>query len=48
MNGKRKEPAAAVDETGWTIVYTDGASKDNGKPSARAGVGVWYGEDDPR
>ena len=29
-------------------VYTDGACSNNGKPDARAGYGVWFGEDDPR
>ena len=29
-------------------VYTDGACLDNGKPYARAGYGIWFGEDDPR
>lgn len=31
-----------------TVVYTDGASRNNGKPGARAGYGVFYGDDDPR
>src|SRR6056300_1479287 len=30
------------------IVYTDGACIDNGKPYARAGYGIWFGENDPR
>jgi len=29
-------------------VYTDGACIDNGKPYARAGYGIWFGENDPR
>lgn len=29
-------------------VYTDGACVNNGKPDARAGFGVWFGENDPR
>jgi ribonuclease HI len=29
-------------------VWTDGACENNGKPSARAGVGVYLGEGDPR
>jgi len=29
------------------LVYTDGACENNGKPSARAGFGVWFGEDGP-
>jgi len=30
------------------VVYTDGACKANGKPGAVAGVGVYWGPDDPR
>lgn len=30
------------------IIYTDGSCLDNGKPTARAGVGVYFGENDPR
>jgi ribonuclease HI len=29
-------------------VYTDGACSNNGKRSAQAGYGVWFGEQDPR
>jgi ribonuclease HI len=29
-------------------VYTDGACTNNGKPDARAGFGIWFGEDDKR
>ncbi|KAH9849667.1 ribonuclease H-like domain-containing protein [Lenzites betulinus] len=43
-NDAWKPPA---DGQPW-IAYTDGSSRDNGKPSAKAGVGVWWGEDDPR
>lgn len=30
------------------VVHTDGACPKNGKSGARAGIGVWYGPDDPR
>ena len=30
------------------IVYTDGACIHNGKPNAKAGMGVYFGKDDPR
>ena len=33
---------------GWNIVYTDGACKGNGKAGSIAGIGVWWGWDDPR
>ena len=29
-------------------VYTDGACQNNGKPDARAGFGIWFGDDDER
>ena len=29
-------------------IYTDGSCLNNGEETARAGSGVWYGEDDPR
>ncbi|TFK26659.1 ribonuclease H-like protein, partial [Coprinopsis marcescibilis] len=48
-NIKKRPIATAVEnEDMYDIVYTDGASKDNGKPSAVAGVGVWWGRGDPR
>lgn len=31
-----------------TVVYTDGASSNNGKLNARAGYGVYWGDNDPR
>ncbi|TBU44551.1 Caulimovirus viroplasmin-domain-containing protein [Dichomitus squalens] len=36
------------DESGWDVVYSDGACKGNGKPGSVAGIGVWWGRDDPR
>ncbi|EAU92310.2 hypothetical protein CC1G_00529 [Coprinopsis cinerea okayama7 len=36
------------DESEWLVVYTDGASKGNGQPGSVAGIGVWWGHDDPR
>lgn len=36
------------DESGWLVVYTDGACKGNGRQGAIAGVGVWWGHNDPR
>ncbi|KZS91963.1 ribonuclease H-like protein, partial [Sistotremastrum niveocremeum HHB9708] len=36
------------DESGWEVVYTDGACQKNGMLDARAGLGVWWGRDDPR
>ncbi|KAK9417486.1 putative RNase H type-1 domain-containing protein [Seiridium unicorne] len=45
------EPPAKRSKTiadGALHVYTDGSSRGNGKVGAAAGVGVWFGEDDPR
>lgn len=32
----------------YSVVYTDGASSNNGKANARAGYGVYWGDNDPR
>ncbi len=29
-------------------VYTDGACSNNGRPDARAGFGIWFGDNDER
>lgn len=36
------------DESGWDVVYSDGACKGNGKVGSIAGVGVWWGHNDAR
>lgn len=46
-------PPGAAPETTSTSndilnIYTDGSSLSNGKVGARAGVGVYFGDDDPR
>ncbi|KAI8393489.1 ribonuclease H-like domain-containing protein [Radiomyces spectabilis] len=38
----------AVDSTDAVVVYTDGATAGNGRAGARAGYGVYWGEQDPR
>lgn len=45
---EKMKQVVVEDESGWTIAYTDGACKDNGKESAQAGVGVWWGPNDTR
>jgi len=48
---KRKRSLAGQpveDESGWLIVYSDGACKGNGKVGSVAGVGVWWGQSDER
>lgn len=37
-----------ADESEWDVVYSDGACKGNGQPGSVAGIGVWWGHDDPR
>jgi ribonuclease HI len=32
----------------YDVVYTDGACKGNGKAGSVAGIGVWWGRNDPR
>ncbi|KAF9789798.1 ribonuclease H-like domain-containing protein [Thelephora terrestris] len=39
---------AAPKNTTVEIVYSDGACKGNGGPGAVAGIGVWWGPNDPR
>lgn len=41
-------PAELVRSTDVTVVYTDGSSRGNGKVGATAGLGVYFGPDDPR
>ncbi|KAG1793915.1 ribonuclease H-like domain-containing protein [Suillus plorans] len=36
------------DEPGYDVVYSDGACKGNGQVGSVAGVGVWWGWNDPR
>ena len=36
-----------TDKDGYVSVYTDGACSGNGRESAKAGIGVWFGDDHP-
>jgi ribonuclease HI len=36
------------DESGWDVVFCDGACKGNGQKGSYAGIGVWWGHADPR
>lgn len=45
---KRAVPAELEDESRFDIVYSDGACKGNGKAGSIAGIGVWWGRNDPR
>ncbi|KAI0067219.1 ribonuclease H-like protein [Artomyces pyxidatus] len=40
--------AAASTDSEKIVVYTDGSCRGNGQVGAYAGVGVWWGRDDPR
>ncbi|KAK3349273.1 ribonuclease H-like protein [Lasiosphaeria hispida] len=47
--GKKEPPKAGLSKDGTRLViYTDGASSNNGKAGARAGVGVYFGHGDNR
>lgn len=41
-------PMLDPDEEEYTVVYCDGACKGNGRSGSVAGIGVWWGSDDPR
>ena len=41
-------PQDDANEPSTTVVFTDGACTNNGDEDARAGSGVWYGDNDPR
>ena len=45
---KRAFGPEVADVSGWDIVYSDGACKGNGKVGSIAGVGVWWGPNNPR
>lgn len=47
-NTSNKKNTKVIKNTSEINVYTDGACIDNGKPYARAGYGIWFGENDPR
>ena len=50
--GKDSEQSTSNDaksiDTKPVIIYTDGSALNNGKAGARAGVGVFFGHNDPR
>ena len=45
---KKQEELALVDDDGTLRIYTDGSSLANGKATSRAGLGVYFGDNDPR
>lgn len=46
QKGDQKIPLIA-DVNDYVVVYTDGACLNNGKPNAKAGIGVWFGDNNP-
>lgn len=55
MPKKSKDSIDEIDNTGndfrreneYVVVYTDGACENNGKHNAKAGIGVWFGDNNP-
>jgi ribonuclease HI len=45
---KAKGATEAALPPGMIEIYTDGSSRSNGKTGAKAGVGVFFGNNDPR
>ena len=48
LNETKRTIGEAENESGWDIVYSDGACKGNGKVDSVAGLGVWWGHHDAR
>lgn len=49
MNATKAMPRSGPASGGeWIEIWTDGACRSNGKLAARAGVGVYFGNNDPR
>ncbi|XP_076387354.1 ribonuclease H1 isoform X1 [Megachile rotundata] len=44
---KRTRGEYIIDSNGYVNVYTDGACSSNGRKNAKAGIGVWFGDDHP-
>lgn len=34
-------------ENDYVVVYVDGACENNGKSNAKAGIGIWFGDNNP-
>jgi ribonuclease HI len=48
IGGQKRLFVEIEDESGWDVVYSDGACKGNGKVGSVAGLGIWWGEGDAR
>ena len=42
-----KNDGLKYDEDGYVVVYTDGACENNGKTNAKAGYGIFWGDNHP-
>ncbi|PFH49677.1 hypothetical protein AMATHDRAFT_62646 [Amanita thiersii Skay4041] len=47
-NARKRPSSVELDESGYDVVYCDGACRRNGRNGSFAGIGVWWGPDDPR
>ncbi|CAK9796381.1 Ribonuclease H1 [Anthophora plagiata] len=47
IESKKASGDYIIDSDGYVNVYTDGACSSNGRKNARAGIGVWFGDDHP-
>lgn len=47
IESKKVSGEFSVDGDGYVNVYTDGACSSNGGKNARAGIGVWFGDNNP-
>ncbi|XP_076755006.1 ribonuclease H1 [Xylocopa sonorina] len=47
IESKKVNGEFSVDNRGYVNVYTDGACSSNGGKNPRAGIGVWFGDNNP-
>ncbi|KAJ8963761.1 hypothetical protein NQ314_005394, partial [Rhamnusium bicolor] len=43
----KKSRMTFLKENDHVIIYVDGACENNGKANAKAGIGVWFGDEHP-
>lgn len=47
ISNRKKSKFYFDKENNYVLVYTDGSCENNGKSNAKAGIGVWFGDDHP-
>ncbi|KAL1124815.1 hypothetical protein AAG570_001436 [Ranatra chinensis] len=47
LDSEEGDKTFTKDSRGFIIVYTDGACTNNGRDGAKAGIGVWFGHNNP-